>query len=61
MARAALAVLAFALPFELVKPLGRVGPLALTSVELVLYVALGLSALAIAVDVLPRLEAAPLA
>jgi hypothetical protein len=53
MARAALAVLAFALPFELVKPLGYVGPLALTSVELVLYVALALSALAIIVDVLP--------
>ena len=54
MARAALAVLAFALPFELVKPLGHVGPLALTSVELVLYVALALSAVAIAVDVLPN-------
>jgi hypothetical protein len=53
-ARAALAVLAFALPFELVKPLGHVGPLALTSVELVLYVTLALSALAIAADVAPN-------
>src|SRR5262245_3552566 len=52
-ARAALALCAFALPFELVRPLGLVGPLALTSVELVLYLALALSALAIAADVLP--------
>ena len=52
-ARAALAVLAFALPFELVAPLGHVGPLQLTSVELVLYIALALSAAAIAIDVLP--------
>lgn len=59
MARAALAVLAFVLPFELVKPLGHVGPLALTSVELVLYVALALSALAIAVDVLPHWRQLP--
>lgn len=59
MARAALAILAFALPFELVKPLGRIGPLALTSVELVLYVALALSALAIAVDVLPNWRRLP--
>jgi O-antigen ligase len=58
-ARAALAVLAFALPFELVKPLGRVGPLALTTVELVLYVALALSALAIALDVLPNWRQQP--
>jgi O-antigen ligase len=46
-ARAALAVLAFALPFELVRPLGHIGPLQLTSVELVLYVALAISAIAI--------------
>jgi O-Antigen ligase len=52
-ARAALALLAFALPFELVAPLGHVGPLQLTSVELVLYSALALSAAAIAIDVLP--------
>jgi hypothetical protein len=51
-ARAALALLAFALPFELVAPLGHVGPLRLSSVELVLYVALALSGAAIAVDVL---------
>jgi hypothetical protein len=57
-ARAALALLAFALPFELVAPLARLGPLQLTSVELVLYAALALSAAAIAIDLLlewPRL------
>jgi hypothetical protein len=43
-------------PLRAGQALGRVGPLALTSVELVLYVALGLSALAIAVDVLPHLR-----
>jgi hypothetical protein len=52
-ARGALAVLAFALPFELVAPLGHVGPLQLTSVELVLYVALAFSGLALAVEILP--------
>ena len=51
-ARAALAVLAFALPFELFTPLARLGPLQLTSVELVLYAALALSAAAIAIDLL---------
>jgi len=58
-ARAALATVAFALPFELVAPLARVGPLQLTSVELVLYVALTLSAAAIAIDVLPRWKRLP--
>jgi hypothetical protein len=52
-ARAALAVLAFALPFELVAPLGRIGPLQLTSVELILYLALALSAAAMAIEILP--------
>jgi hypothetical protein len=58
-ARAALATVAFALPFELVAPLARVGPLQLTSVELVLYVALALSAAAIALDLLPRWKELP--
>jgi hypothetical protein len=58
-ARAALALLAFALPFELVAPLGHVGPLQLTSVELILYVALALSAAAIAIDVLPEWKRLP--
>ena len=52
-ARAALALLALALPFELVRPLARLGPLQLTSAELFLYLALALSAAAIAADVLP--------
>ena len=52
-ARAALALLALALPFELVQPLARIGPLQLTSTELFLYLALALSATAIAVGVLP--------
>jgi len=58
-ARGALALTALALPFELGAPLARVGPLQLSSVELVLYVALALSAAAIAVDVLPRLTRLP--
>jgi hypothetical protein len=52
-ARAALALLGFALPFELVRPLAHAGPLALTSVEAVLYPALALSAVAIVIGVLP--------
>ena len=59
LARAALALLAFALPFEPTAPVARVGPLQLTSVELVLYAALALSAAAIAVDVLPRWRELP--
>ena len=58
-ARAALALLAFALPFELIRPLGHIGPLQLTSVELALYFALALSAIAIAVDVLPDVRRLP--
>jgi len=52
-AQAALALLALALPFELVQPLASVGPLELTSAELFLYLALALSAAAIALEVLP--------
>src|SRR5262245_34789970 len=59
LARAALALLALALPFELVAPLARVGPLELSSVELVLYVALGLSAAAILVEILPAWKRLP--
>ena len=51
----------FALPFELVRPLGRLGPLQLTSAELVLYIALALSAAAIAIDVSCPTGAAALA
>ena len=58
-ARAAIASLAFALPFEPVAPLARVGPLQLTSVELFLYVALALSAAAIVTDLLPRWRQLP--
>jgi len=58
-ARGALALTALALPFELAAPLARVGPLQLSSVELILYVALALSAAAIAADVLPRLKELP--
>jgi hypothetical protein len=58
-ARAALALLALALPFELVKPVGRIGPLQLTSAEVFLYVALALSAAAIAVEVLPDWKRLP--
>jgi len=58
-ARGALALLALALPFELRAPLARVGPLQLSSVELVLYVALALSAAAIAVELLPPLTKLP--
>jgi len=46
-ARAAFMLLAACLPFELVTPIARVGPLALTSVELALYVALGAGAAAL--------------
>jgi len=59
LARAAIASLAFALPFEPVAPLARVGPLQLTSVELFLYVALALSAAAIVMDLLPRWKEMP--
>jgi hypothetical protein len=58
-ARGALALTAFVLPFELVAPLARIGPLQLSSVELVLYVALALSAAAIAADALPRVTRLP--
>jgi O-antigen ligase len=51
-ARGALVLAALALPFELLTPLARVGPLQLTSVELVLYVALALSGAAVAADAL---------
>jgi len=43
-ALASLVAAALVLPFELIKPLGRVGPLVLTTVELVLYVAIALGA-----------------
>jgi len=59
-ARAALALAAFAFPFELSAPLARVGPLQLSSVEAVLYVALALSAAAIAAEVLPGWRRLPL-
>ncbi|HEY7372467.1 MAG TPA: O-antigen ligase family protein [Polyangia bacterium] len=52
-ARAALALAAFTLPFELSAPLARVGPLQLSSVEAALYAALALSAAAITAGVLP--------
>jgi hypothetical protein len=55
----ALALVALALPFELVAPLARVGPLQLSSVELPLYLALALAAVAIAADVLPRWKQLP--
>jgi hypothetical protein len=55
----ALALVALALPFELVAPLARVGPLQLSSVELPLYLALALAAAAIAADVLPRWKQLP--
>jgi len=58
-ARAALALLALALPFELVEPLARLGPLQLTSTELFLYLALALSAAAIAFEVLPGWKRLP--
>jgi hypothetical protein len=47
-ARLALLVLAAALPFELVDPIARVGPLQLSSVELFLYLTLALWGLSVA-------------
>jgi hypothetical protein len=53
-ARAAFMLLAALLPFELIAPITRLGPLVLTSVELALYAALGAGAAAIAVGALAR-------
>jgi len=66
--RAALVVLAALLPFELVDPLARIGPLQLSSVELFLYLALAVWGAALVAgwwagerDLLERIARAPFA
>jgi O-antigen ligase/polysaccharide polymerase Wzy-like membrane protein len=66
--RAALMVLAALLPFEKLEPLARIGPLQLSSVELFLYLALGVWGATLIAgwwagerDLLERLERAPFA
>jgi hypothetical protein len=53
-ALAALAVLGAVLPFEMMRPLALVGPLQLSSVEVVLYAAVALGGLSLAADVIAR-------